>query len=138
MYDVGRKLKLIRQQRCITQKELAIRINKSVSAISSYESNAQLPPLDVLESIAIALNVSLDYIVGNDSTASYSTQNLTPEQSEIIELLFREFSSPQEESDVLTADQIFIIRKLFSLFSARKESSECTRNNEQAEQPQQQ
>lgn len=136
MYDVGRKLKLIRQQRRITQKELATRINKSVSAISSYESNAQLPPLDVLESIASELNVSLDFIVGNDSTTSYSTQNLTQEQSEIIALLFREFSTPQPESDVLTPEQIFILQKLINLFTNKKDPLQSAPKKEQAEQPQ--
>ena len=134
MYDVGRKLKLIRQQRCMTQKELATRINKSVSAISSYESNAQLPPLDVLESISSALNVSLDFIVGNEDNVYFSTQSLTPDQAELIELLFREFSLPHPESDVLdvlTRDQIFIIQKLLHLFTYRKESPNAKKEPEE-------
>lgn len=44
MYDIGSRLKDIRIKRGLTQKVLAKRINKSVSAISGYESNVQTPP----------------------------------------------------------------------------------------------
>lgn len=64
MYDLGYRIKEIRTQRGITQSELAKRINKSKSAVSGYESNAQIPPSEVLVSIATVLNVSLDYLVG--------------------------------------------------------------------------
>lgn len=59
MYDFGLRLKKLRKSRGLTQKMLADRINKSVSAVSSYESNAQLPPLDVSKSIALALGISI-------------------------------------------------------------------------------
>ena len=65
MYDLCSRIKDIRQKRGITQKDLALRVNKSISAISSYETNAQLPPLDVIEDIAVILNVSIDYLVGS-------------------------------------------------------------------------
>lgn len=44
MYDFGLRLKKLRKSRGLTQKMLADRINKSVSAVGSYESNAQLTP----------------------------------------------------------------------------------------------
>lgn len=68
MYDFGLRLRELRKSRGLTQKMLAERINKSVSAVSSYESNAQLPPLDVSKSIALALGISIDYLVGNEAT----------------------------------------------------------------------
>lgn len=62
MYDLGFRIKGIRSQRGMAQKELAKRINKSKSAVCGYESEAQVLPLDVLVSIASILNVSLDYL----------------------------------------------------------------------------
>lgn len=62
MYDIGSRLKDMRSKRGLTQKDLAKRINKSVSAISAYESNAQTPPTDVLISIAQVLRVPLTYL----------------------------------------------------------------------------
>ena len=58
MYDFGLRLKKLRKSRGLTQKMLADRINKSVSAVSSYESNAQLPPLDVKEHCAGVRNLN--------------------------------------------------------------------------------
>ena len=116
MYDLGSMLKSIRLQRGLTQKELAARVNKSVSAISSYETNAQLPPLDVLVSIAQTLHVSIDSLVGLGSFHTYSAQNLTKEQIEFLELLFKEFSTSQS-SNSITPTQILIFQKLFKLFT---------------------
>ena len=62
MYGFGNRLKHLRKKKGFSQKALAQRICKSVSAVSSYESEAQIPPVEVLVSIATVLNVSLDYI----------------------------------------------------------------------------
>ncbi len=51
MYDLGYRIKQIRTQRGMAQNELAKRINKSKSAVCGYESEAQVPPLEVLVSI---------------------------------------------------------------------------------------
>ena len=116
MYDLGSRLKAIRIRQGLTQRELAEKVNKSVSAISSYETNAQLPPLDVLESIALTLHVSLDYLVGMERSNSLSTAKLTESQKELIDLLFQEFRSVKNESDELTEPQVRIIQKLISEF----------------------
>ena len=118
MYDFGVRLKDIRKKRGLTQKALAKRINKSVSAVSSYELEAQIPPVEVLISIASVLNVSLDYLVGFENSDIYSTGNLSPQQKEILQLLYQEFTVPTR-SDVLkiSPQQVEIIQKLLLLFA---------------------
>lgn len=118
MYDLGSRLKEIRLRHGLTQKTLAKRINKSISAVSSYESNAQMPPLDVLISMALVYSVSLDYLVGFDNVATYSSKNLCPEQKELIDLLFVEFANTNPNSGVFSPSQIEIIQKLLNLFSS--------------------
>ena len=73
--------KQIRTQRGLTQNELAKRINKSKSAVCGYESEAQVPPLDVLVSIASVLNVSLDCLVGFEMEEPVSLTNLSVQQA---------------------------------------------------------
>ena len=102
MYDFGLRLKKLRKSRGLTQKMLADRINKSVSAVSSYESNAQLPPLDVSKSIALALGISIDYLVGNEETPAYTAKNLTEYQAELLDELISEFHSPTNRSPQLS------------------------------------
>lgn len=118
MCDLGSRLQLLRKQRGITQKALAGRINKSVSAISSYETNVQSPPLDVLISIASVYNVSLDYLVGFERRELILLDSLTDEQKELIFLLLEEFKSPTIEGRHLSTAQKDILEKALSLFYA--------------------
>lgn len=117
MYDLGFRIKEIRTRWGLNQKELAQRINKSKSAVCGYETNAQIPPLEVLVSIASVLNVSLDYLVGFEETESFSARSLSDPQKEIAGLLFDEFSNPTNASPKLSQQQIIIIQKLMCLFS---------------------
>ena len=110
MYDFGLRLKKLRKSRGLTQKMLADRINKSVSAVSSYESNAQLPPLDVSKSIALALGISIDYLVGNEETPAYTAKNLTEYQAELLDELISEFHSPTNRSPQLSEQQLQIAK----------------------------
>ena len=49
---LGEKLKKLRESRGWTQADLAKRLNKAVSTVSGYESDAHAIPLDVLSSIS--------------------------------------------------------------------------------------
>lgn len=117
MYDLGYRIKEIRTQRGMAQNELAKRINKSKSAVCGYESDAQVPPLEVLVSIASVLNVSLDYLVGFETEEPISLAKLTSHQKKIINLILEEFSNPTNSSPSLSQQQIRIIQKLMCLFS---------------------
>lgn len=117
MYDLGSRLKEMRNKRGMTQKMLAAKINKSVTAVSGYESNIQTPPTDVLISIAEALRVPITYFVDVSSKDFYSAKGLTHEQQEFLDLLFQEFTTPSPASKELSARQIEIARRLFELFS---------------------
>ena len=116
MYDLGSAIKTMRLKRKMTQRTLARRINKSVSAISSYEANTQVPPMDVLVSIASALNISLDYLAGFSKDCIYITNGLSPNQKEFIDTLFTELTNPSSNGNELSDNQIRIIQKLISLF----------------------
>ena len=116
MYDLGSRIKDIRQKRGITQKDLALRVNKSISAISSYETNAQLPPLDVIEDIAVILNVSIDYLVGSDKFSSVSARSLSPAQTELLDLLMHEFHTGHTYTGQLSQEQITLLQKMIHYF----------------------
>lgn len=59
MSIVGTRIKQAREQRGLTQKELASRILKSPATVSAYEVGMQTPPTDVLLSIARVLHVPI-------------------------------------------------------------------------------
>lgn len=57
-------LKQLRNQKGVTQEELAKAIYVTNSAISQYEANVSRPNLESLERIAKFFNVSIDYLLG--------------------------------------------------------------------------
>ena len=116
MSDIGSRLKEARKQRGLTQRSLAKCLCKSPSAISGYENNEQIPPVDVLVSISRLLNVSVDYLVGIEHKKVFSISGLTQEQIELVELIFSEFNAPSSTGKLLSAQQTQIIQKLILLF----------------------
>lgn len=63
--ELCERIKTARKEKAkITQKELAKRINKSVSAIQKYEMGLATPPIDVLEDISKALDVPVGELLG--------------------------------------------------------------------------
>ena len=123
MYDLGLRIKEIRTKRGLSQRELARRINKSYSVVCGYESNAQLPPLDVVTSIASVLNVSLDYLVGRSDNGVISLKGITRQQQEILEYILKEFSNPTTNGNELSPEQIKIIQKLVIYFTDRGDTT---------------
>ncbi len=59
-----KRLKEVREERGLTQKEISLRIGTSANAINNYELGLRTPTADILRKIAISLNVSADYLLG--------------------------------------------------------------------------
>ena len=116
MEDFGLRLQELRKRRGFTQKMLADRINKSLSAVSSYETNVQKPPLDVLISIASVLNVSINYLAGLERKESIIIEDLSDSQKQVIEMLMTEFTSPTTEKHKLSEAQKDILDKIICIF----------------------
>lgn len=119
MNDFGIRLQTLRKQRGLTQKNLAERINKSLSAVSSYETNVQVPPVDVLISIASVLNVSLDYLIGFEHKNIIITDRMSTQQEEVLRMLVAEFTSPSGRGRGLSNEQKEILDRLLCLFFDR-------------------
>ena len=66
----AQRLRMLRNQKGMTQKELAEIIGTTPATISAYESSREgkkiSPALENLVAVARVLNVSIDYLCGND------------------------------------------------------------------------
>lgn len=60
----GKRLKLLRTNLKLTQKQLGKNLNLSQRAISSYENGLRFPDEQILNLIANYFNVSVDYLLG--------------------------------------------------------------------------
>ncbi|HSN66556.1 MAG TPA: helix-turn-helix domain-containing protein [Fusibacter sp.] len=82
MSDFGHRLKLIRRQQNITQKELATALNLAQSTIANYENNIRFPGELHLRQLSDTLNVSIDYLLdiqsslNPDETSAITDENI--------------------------------------------------------------
>lgn len=67
---IGERIRELRTQKGMTQKELGEKCNMADSAIRRYESNRGNPTIETLSRISKALNVRLDDLVGVEVFAS--------------------------------------------------------------------
>lgn len=79
----GNKLKKLRENQGLLQKELADKIGISLSSISMYERGERQPDNDTLKKLSQYFNVSIDYLLDNEITAT----NLKDYELKEIEVL---------------------------------------------------
>lgn len=120
MFELGVRLRQLREQRRWTQEDLGRKVDRSKSVICSYESGLKLPPLEILVQLAEIFHVSLDWLAGLDRGESLQTQGLSPEQKQILALLLEEFQSERKPADGLTPRQMTIINALLQVFCKRQ------------------
>lgn len=70
----GTRIKLLRQNKNMTQEDLAKILKVSRSAIGRYENDERFPDKDILIKLADVFEVSLDYLLlrSNDSKSFYT------------------------------------------------------------------
>lgn len=76
---IGKRIKEVRTDRHLTQEYLANASDVNVSHISNIETNKVKVSLTLLVSICNAMNVTVDYILGNEykaPTTTYETELL--------------------------------------------------------------
>ena len=66
---LNEKMRQLRAERGITQKELARRLGVSPSAVGMYEQGRRVPDSRTLSRIAAALDCSADELLGTDRSA---------------------------------------------------------------------
>lgn len=91
MLYFGSKLRALRQEKELTQKQLADRLGITKATISAYETNAKYPSVEVLIALATFFDVSADYLLGLSEQRQREYVQLTDEQNQLINDLIRQF-----------------------------------------------
>lgn len=87
MVDFGNRLKELRLQAGLTQKQLAERIGVTKSVISFYELRERTPSPDILIKLSNVFHVTTDYLLGIERERVLDISDLTAEQIEVIETM---------------------------------------------------
>lgn len=83
------RLKTLRNEKKLTQKQLAEKINVTHVSISGYESGNRSPDTDTLQRLADFFEVSTDYLLGRTDSPA-----LTPHEKD--EAAFQAFANDPE------------------------------------------
>ena len=84
---MGEKLRNLRIEKRLTQKQVAERIGLAISTVSSYESGSRYPSYEVLVRLAHIFHVSADYLLGMTETRNIDVTGLTEEEVDVVSQL---------------------------------------------------
>lgn len=87
MVNMGEKLRSLRIEKNLTQKQVADRIGLAISAVSSYESCSRYPTYDTLIKLARMFHVSTDYLLGIADKRNIDVTGLDDEDVGLISQL---------------------------------------------------
>lgn len=110
---LGEKLKKLRESRNWTQAELAKRLNKSVSTVSGYESDAHAIPLDVLVSISLLFGISTDELLNLETVNVLPLSGLT---KDLLRRIQQEYLVPSQRGKNFSEKQMKIIHDIIKSF----------------------
>ena len=72
MANIGNSIKRARKMRGLSQAQLAQKLGVTKQTISNYENEVREPDFETLDSLSVALNVSLSYLIGaSDDPVEY-------------------------------------------------------------------
>ncbi len=111
--ELGSKLSICRQNKNMTQEELAKKLGVTPQAISMYERNVRMPDISLLSSLCEILDVSADYLLGINERNTSLDENIQY-HNEILS----NFRNSLEPLELLVGDNIAV---LFSDFLYKKE-----------------
>lgn len=84
MVNMGAKLRLLRIEKKLTQKQLADQIGLAISAVSSYENGSRYPSYEVLIKFAHIFHVSTDYLLGISNSRNIDVSGLKEDEIQLI------------------------------------------------------
>ena len=87
MVDFGRKLRALRKQKNLTQKQLAALIGVKNSIISFYEVGDRIPSPEIIIKLAAVLNVTSDYLLGIEKNETIDVSGLDENDKKLVRSL---------------------------------------------------
>ena len=89
--EFSENLKKLREEKGLSQTELAKRLGCNKSLISSYENMERLPSLNALVKLSYQFAVSIEALLGIKKNKTVDVSNLTTEQISVITSVIKQF-----------------------------------------------
>lgn len=81
---IADRIKFLREQHSMTQTELAKKLGITRSSVNAWELGISVPSTQYIVELAALFQVSADYLLGMDCTASISLQGLTEADIQLV------------------------------------------------------
>lgn len=91
LYDVCDRIKRLREQKSMTQAELAKRLGITRASVNGWEMGLSVPSTQRLVELADIFDVSIDFLLGRKNSSSVSVTGLTDQDIEIVLALISHF-----------------------------------------------
>ena len=81
---IGNKIKILREENSLTQKELSSRLGININTLASYEREIREPPFSFIAKLAQEFHVSSDWLLGlSEYRQSFNLDSLFPNTLDI-------------------------------------------------------
>ncbi len=85
---VAERIKVLREGNGLTQAELARRLGVTRSGVNAWEMGISVPSTQYIVELALLFEVSTDYLLGIDTTATVSVKGLDDEEiASVVEVI---------------------------------------------------
>ena len=84
MVEFGERLRQLRKQKKLTQKQLAALIGVKNSIVSFYEVGDRIPSPEMLVKLAMTLGVSADYLLGIERSEVIDVSGLDEDDKALV------------------------------------------------------
>lgn len=95
LFSLAQKIKLLREKANMTQAELARTLGLSRSSVNAWEMGLSVPSTQYIVELAKTFNISTDYLLGIEDTATISIGGLTRKQVSVLLDTINCFKRPQ-------------------------------------------
>lgn len=87
LFNISERLKKLRENKGITQTQLAKLLSLTRSSINGWEMGTSIPSTQYVVELAKIYNVTTDYILGMDTRRSIVTDGLSKKEISAIDLI---------------------------------------------------
>lgn len=87
MVEFGQRLRALRHQKRLTQKQLALQVGVQNKIISFYEMGDRIPSPEMIIKLAAVFHVSSDYLLGIEKHETLDTSGLSEDDIAILQSL---------------------------------------------------
>ena len=117
--NFGERLRYLRNNAGLTQKEVGVYVNKGESTVRMWELNKSQPDKDVLKALAKLFDVTVDYLVDNETETTKKAPSDNAESAKALAAL-RSIGLTPADLESLSPDKKQLVKSIVENFMQDK------------------